>query len=330
MRIADFWQKENGAVRCKLCPHSCLIPNEGKGLCGVRKNYSNTLYTLVYGRPAALNIDPIEKKPLYHFLPGARALSLGTVGCNLFCQWCQNWEIARAQPTDQIIFFQPEDIISLAKDHNCQIIAYTYTEPTIFFEYMIDIAKLARRAKIKNVIVSNGYISNEPLKKLLRHLDGANIDLKFISDEKYKKWCGAKLEPILENLKLLSKKCWLEITNLLIPGLNDSDDEIKELTNWIIQNLGNDIPIHFTAYYPAYKFNVPPTPPETVKKARKLALSLNALFVYSGNILDNIGSNTSCPNCGKELIVREGFIIKQNLLNKGRCPNCRYYLPGVW
>jgi pyruvate formate lyase activating enzyme len=331
LKEALFYQKiKDKRLRCNLCPRFCMI-NEGKrGNCGVRENKDGKLYSLVYGKPISLSIDPIEKKPLYHFLPSEQTVSFGTAGCNLHCLYCQNYEISQCAPEKiPTMFMLPEEIVKSCKDAKSRIISYTYTEPTIFYEYMIDTAKIARSKKIKNVMVSNGFINQEPLKKLSPLLDAANIDFKGNS-EFYKKIAGAELKPVQETMLALKKKnVWLEITNLIVPTLNDSEKDIRFLVDWIYENLGENVPLHFSAFWPTHKLkNIQPTMLETLKKARKIAMKkLN--YVYTGNLKDEEGSTTYCPKCKKALIRREGFRVIQNKLINGRC-SCGEKIPGVW
>jgi pyruvate formate lyase activating enzyme len=334
MKEALFYKKlKENVVQCQLCPHFCTLKDEELGKCGVRKNTGGKLHSLVYEKPCSLALDPIEKKPFYHFLPGQEALSIATVGCNLKCKFCQNCEISQARP-EQIYSknISPEDIIGEAKQKKVKIIAYTYTEPTIFYEYMLDIAKLAKKAGIKNVIVSNGFINPAPLKELCKYIDAANIDLKGIEDSFYKNICEARVAPVLETLKILKKeKVWLEITNLIIPTLNDSEKDIKKLVDWVTENLGKENVLHFTAFYPQYQLShLTPTSPRILEKARKIALDAGLKYVYTGNIQDNEGNNTYCPKCKKPLIKRRLFSITENNLKKGCCTYCDEKIGGVW
>ena len=332
MKEALFWKKKNSEVQCQLCPRNCSIAKDNWGFCRARKNVNGKLISMVYGRAIGPNIDPIEKKPLYHFLPGSASFSFGTAGCNLRCPYCQNWQDAQAYP-DQVysVDLPPEKAVELAHANDCKSIAYTYTEPFIFFEYMADTAKLAHKVGIKNVAVTNGFVSQEPLKRACKFLDGANVDLKGFDDVFYRKQTTAWLQPVLDTLKILKENgVWLEITNLLIPGLNDDFDKIKKMAMWIKGNLGDEIPLHFTAFYPAYKMtDRAPTPPKLVRKARELALKLGLKFVYTGNIADEEGSTTFCPSCGEPIIRRAGFMIVENKLKDGKCP-CGQKIPGVW
>ncbi len=330
---ALFYKKmKNNVVQCQLCPHLCTIKPGERGKCRVRENQQGKLVSLVYGKPCSVAIDSVEKKPLYHFLPGEKTISIATPGCNLSCKHCQNYTISQAKPeTIPSATLSPEKVVGEAEKNNCKIIAYTYTEPTIFYEYMLDTAKLAKKAGIKNIIVSNGFINPEPLKKLCPYIDGANIDLKSMNDDFYKKICGARLSPILESLKILkNKKVWLEITNLIIPTLNDKKEDIENLIKWVKENLGEEIPLHFTAFYPTYKLkNLPPTSLEILRKARDIAKKQEMLYVYTGNLPDDEGNTTFCPKCKEPVIMRKGFYVSENKLKKGKC-KCGKKLHGVW
>jgi len=333
MKEAMYYKKLKGnLVQCELCPHRCVIKEGNRGICGVRENRKGVLHSLVYGKLCSANAESIEKKPLYHFLPGTYAYSVATVGCNLKCKNCQNYEISQEKP-ERIPFLslKPEEVVKNAIESGCKSIAYTFTEPTVFYEVALDIAKLAKKQGIKNVIVSNGFINPEPLKQLCNYIDAANIDLKSINDKFYKDVCGARVNPVLESLKILKQEnVWTEITNLLIPTLNDSEKDIKELIEWIKENLGTSAVLHFTAFYPTYKLSyLEPTPTSTLKKARKLALpELN--YVYTGNIVDDEGDNTYCPKCKKILVKRRLFSIIENNLNEGRCSKCNAKIEGIW
>jgi pyruvate formate lyase activating enzyme len=333
MKQALFYKKlKNNIVQCQLCPHFCTIEDGKRGTCEVRENEGGELISLVYGKPCSVSFDPIEKKPLYHFLPGQITLSIATAGCNLNCKHCQNWEISQARP-EKIpnMPLSPEQVVKEAKKNKVKIISYTYTEPTIFYEYMLDIAKLAKKAGIKNTIVSNGFINPDPLKELCKYIDAANIDLKSIDDDFYKRICDGRVSPVLEALKILKEeKVWIEITNLLIPELNDGEKDIEKLVDWIKENLSDTVPLHFTAFYPCYKLSdLPPTKIETLKKARQAAMKkLN--YVYTGNIPDSDGDNTFCPKCKKPVIKRRLFSIIENNLNGKKCPSCNEKIDGIW
>ncbi|OGJ21966.1 AmmeMemoRadiSam system radical SAM enzyme [Candidatus Pacearchaeota archaeon RBG_13_36_9] len=334
MKKAQFYHKlKNNIVQCVLCPHYCIIKNDDFGKCKVRKNIDGRLYSLSYEHPVALNVDPVEKKPLYHFLPGEKAFSVGMAGCNLKCQQCQNWDISQKGPEElPTPKVSAKEVIERSKELNCPMTAYTYSEPLVSLEYVYETAKLAKKQGIKNIIVSNGFINPGPLKKLCRYIDGANIDLKSISDRFYREICSAKIEPVLETLKVLKQEgIWTEITNLIVPTLNDSEKDIKELVEWIKENLGTATVLHFTAFYPCYKLlELPPTPLEKLKKARKIAIESGMKYVYTGNLPDEEGNNTYCPKCGKMLIKRRLFSITENNLNKGKCPKCHAKIYGFW
>lgn len=313
-----------GAVRCELCRRHCVIPPTRRGFCRVRENRDGVLYTLVHSLACAWACDPIEKKPFYHFFPGTDAFSISTVGCNFACQMCQNWEISQATT----IFGEkmpPEEVVRSALAYAAHGIAYTYTEPTVFFEYCYDTAKLAREKGLYNVFVTNGYMSEKAI-ELMDVIDASRIDLKAFSDKFYNEVCGGvSLDGVLDSIKKLHKKQHIEIITLLIPTLNDSDDEIRALAQWV-RDLDPEIPQHFTAYYPAYKMRLPPTSAETLDRARKIALDVGLKYVYTGNIPGHPGEHTYCPNCGEVLVERWGFTVTKNILlrqgNRAKCPEC--------
>jgi len=332
MKQAMHWEKRKEKVQCLLCPRDCVIPKNQTGYCRVRQNKNNILYSLVYGKAAGLQIDPIEKKPLFHFIPGNAALSFGTVGCTFVCKHCQNWTTSQSKPEEgHSLSISPKQIVETAIKEKCTSIAYTYNEPTVFYEYMLDTAKLARKKGLKNIIVSNGFIEKKPLLELCKYIDGANIDLKSIEDQFYKKIAGAWIGPVLETLKTLHKqKIWLEITNLLIPTLNDKQTQINKLVQWIKDNLNTNIPLHFSAFYPTYKLqDLPPTQAATLIKAKEIAVKKGMKYVYLGNIATSKEENTYCPKCGKLLIQRSKYNTIKNNLHKGKC-TCGYQIPGVW
>ena len=281
-----YIKKENNLVQCNLCPKTCIIKPNNFGNCNARKNIKGKLYSVVYNKVCSIAIDPIEKKPLYHFMKGSKVFSIGTTGCNLHCKFCQNWTTSQTKPEDNHTEITPERIIQETINSGCKIIAYTYNEPIIFYEYVLDTAKLSKKKGLKNVLVCNGFINQEPLKELLPYIDAANIDLKSIEDSFYRKYCDAWLNPILETLKTIKKeKVHLEITNLIIPKLNDNMKKIDELCKWIKKNLGNDIPLHFSAFFPCYKMiNKETTPKETLFKAKKIAEKNNIKYIHLGNI----------------------------------------------
>ncbi len=333
MKEAKYYKKiEDKKVRCELCPRECIISDGKYGFCSARKNIEGKLYSMVYEKPIALNDDPIEKKPLFHFLPGTRAFSIGTVGCNLACLHCQNWEMSRATPEQYPVeSVSPEKIVELAVASGCKSVSFTYNEPTVFYEYALDTAKLAKKAGFKTTFVSNGYINKEPLIELSKYLDGDNVDLKGFNPDFYKKVCSAELEPVLETLLTLKEKgVWLEITNLVIPGFNDNFKEIEDMCVWISKNLGKNVPLHFSRFFPMYKMtNVPDTPLQTLQKAYSIAKK-HLDYVYVGNIVTEM-ENTYCPNCKKLLIERGGFFgVYQNNVIDGKCKFCNYEIAGVW
>ncbi len=321
-------------VQCELCPKMCLIEPGQSGECRVRINIDGVLRTVVYGFPCSVNpYDPVEKKPLFHFLPGTRILSVATVGCNLHCLNCQNWEISQKNPEESTAaFLPPERLVQLAKRNRYLSIAYTYSEPIIFYEYTYDTAKLARKEGIRNVLVTAGYINPQPWKELLEYIDAANIDLKFISDDLYRRICSGTLKPV-QNALVLAKASGtlVEVTNLIIPTLNDKPEQIRELARWLKANLGRETPLHFSGFYPRYKMqHLPPTSLKTLEMARELAISEGLDYVYIGNVRSKEGENTYCPGCKNLLIKRKGYIILQNRLKEGCCPDCSQEIYGVW
>lgn len=332
MKEAMYYKKLKDKVQCVLCPRNCIIKENQIGFCGVRKNIRNKLYSLVYAKPISVAIDPIEKKPLYHFLPGTRSFSIGTVGCNLRCQHCQNWQTSQAKP-DQYPTqtLEPKQVVEEAIKNNCKSISYTYNEPLIFYEYVLDTAKLAKKNNLKNTMVTNGFVNKEPLEELLPYMDGANIDLKGFDDKFYRKTTSAWLEPVLESIKIMHKKIWIEITNLIIPTLNDDLKKIKEMCQWIKDNVGINVPLHFTAFYPANKLrDVAPTSADILFKARDIALKEELNYVYVGNIMSGEANNTYCPKCKELLIECSYFDVYKNNIKNGKCSFCEEKIAGVW
>ncbi|PIN69181.1 AmmeMemoRadiSam system radical SAM enzyme [Candidatus Woesearchaeota archaeon CG11_big_fil_rev_8_21_14_0_20_43_8] len=323
-----FERRDNKKVQCTLCPHMCIIENNSRGICGVRENQGGELISLIYARPSAMNIDPIEKKPLFHFLPGSKTFSIGTVGCNMTCDHCQNHTLSRGSPNVGGNLL-PKRAVELAEENGCRSISYTYNEPTIFYEYMLDTAMMARDEGLKNVIVSNGYMNKEPLAELLPYIDAANIDLKSFSDDFYRKICGARLDLVLETIKTIHKSCHLEITTLVIPGLNDGQDEIRKLTGWIASELGSDVPFHLSRFFPHHRMeHFEPTSKDTLLMCLDAAKE-NLKHVYLGNIRIEKTENTYCPSCNKLLIGRTGFGILINKIKEGRCP-CGKKINGIF
>lgn len=320
-------------VKCLLCAQGCVIKENENGKCRARINLDGKLRSLVYGRPITIHVDPIEKKPFYHFLPGSQAYSLATAGCPLSCQFCQNWEISQAKPEDfPVSFVPPDGIVDGSKSQNVPIIAFTYNEPTVFIEYLTDIARLAKKKDIRSVLVSCGFMNPEPLKEMCDVLDAIKIDLKGFSADFYHKVCSAELEPVLRSIKQISKtKVHLEIVNLVVPTLNDSDKMLDGLANWIIEEVGPDVPIHFTRFHPDYRLlNLPPTPISTLERAREIAMSKGIHYAFVGNVPGHPGNCTYCPSCGKMLINRSGFFVIENHIKDGRCEYCGRPIAGVW
>ena len=333
LKVAQWWEAaENGKLLCTLCPRYCTIGEGQAGFCYIRQNINGTLYSTGYGRPTGFAIDPIEKKPLYHFLPGSEILSFGTAGCNLGCKFCQNWSISKAKLDDvNSLKASPEDVIRLAKNYNTPSIAFTYNDPVIFGEYVIDISKIARQEKIKSVMVTAGYVDKNACNDVFKYIDAANVDLKAFTERFYNKLAFAHLKDILDTLIWLKNETdvWFEITNLLIPDENDSEEEIKQMCNWILKNLGDEIPIHFTAFQPHFKMaHKQQTPAETVRNAHKIAHNLGIKYTYVGNIHDAERQNTYCPGCKSVLIKRDWHTIKINNLVKDLCPVCGIKIAG--
>jgi pyruvate formate lyase activating enzyme len=334
VHTANWWEAEpGGKVHCFLCPRHCHIHSGQGGFCFIRVNEGGKLYSLGYAHPAALQIDPIEKKPLNHFLPGTRIFSLGTAGCNMGCFFCQNWDISKSR-ADQVRspYVPPEDICMLAIQNRCPSIAFTYNEPTIWGEYVIDICKAAKQYGLNTVMVTNGYITYEAFHDIYDHVDAANVDLKAFTETFYSRTTLTHLQPVLETLRWLKNETnvWFELTNLIIPSLNDAQDETRELADWVLENLGPDVPLHFTAFHPDFKLkDKPNTPPETLHAARAIALEAGLHYVYEGNIYSD-GAHTTCPSCKTLLIRRSWHDVKRNIMKDGRCPNCGLAIPGRW
>ena len=319
-------------VHCELCPTECVLEEFQVGGCRTRINKAGTLYSLVYGKPCAVAVDPIEKKPFFHFHPATTAFSIATAGCVLGCKFCQNWEISQANPEDvDHRDLSPEDVVRQAMFYQCKTITYTYTEPTVFYEYMYDTARVARQYGINNTMHSCGYINERPLRELAQYLDAADVDLKAFTEDFYSRICGGRLKPVLDSLVVLKDEgVWLEITNLMIPTLNDDRTQIRDMCRWIVKELGPDVPLHFSRFFPYYKLkNLPPTPLPTLLDARKIATDAGLRYVYIGNVQSG-AENTCCPNCKKVLIERIGFFVKQNTIVKGACGFCNTRIAGVW
>jgi pyruvate formate lyase activating enzyme len=335
MKEAMFYEStsENG-VRCNLCNHRCKIKEGKRGICGVRENRGGKLYSFVYGKIIAEHIDPIEKKPLFNFLPGSRAFSIGTVGCNFHCKHCQNSDISQYphEHGGEVIGQDrnSDQIVTAAKAAGCETIAYTYTEPTIFYEFAYDTAVLARKEGIKNVFVSNGYMSSEAAGQIVPYLDGINVDLKAFTDKFYKEVCGARLNPVLETILLMKElDVWVEVTTLIIPGLNDGEQELRDIARFV-KSVGPEIPWHVSQFYPAYKLlDRPPTPVATLRRAREIGMEEGLRYVYEGNVPGEEGENTHCCACGALLIERYGLTLTRNRLQDGKCPECGAKIDGI-
>ncbi len=312
-----YEQLDNNRVQCTLCPHLCNIAEGKAGICGVRENRGGILYTKNYAKISSIGLDPIEKKPLYHFFPGTDILSIGTTGCNLSCSFCQNWQISQEKP--QLNDLRPEEVLQLALEKDVIGIAYTYSEPSVWFEYVRDTAKLAKENNLKNVLVSNGFINKKPLEELIPFIDAANIDLKSIRNQFYHKYCQGQKEPVIDNIKLLNDYIHIEVTTLLITGLNDSKEEMEELFA-LLKDINPEIPLHLSRYFPAYQMDEPPTPIKKMKKAYKLAKTY-LKNVYLGNVNISDSSDTYCPDCNERLIIRSGYYTK-NKIKEGLCPHC--------
>jgi pyruvate formate lyase activating enzyme len=331
---ARWWERDDsGRLHCYLCPRHCHIGEGQAGFCFIRVNHGGKLYSLGYGAPAAIQLDPIEKKPLNHFLPGTKVLSLGTAGCNMGCFFCQNWDISKSR-SDQVnsTHLLPEDVTRLALRHGAPSIAFTYNEPTIWGEYVIDICKSAKENGLNTVMVSNGYITYAAFHDIYDHIDAANIDLKAFTEEFYGRTTLTHLQPVLETIEWLKKETnvWIEITNLMIPTLNDDQEETRKLVGWILEHLGPEVPLHFTAFHPDFKLrDKPRTPPETLHAARRIALDEGVHYVYEGNIHGD-GGNTLCPGCGSLLVRRAWHDVLRNRIHDGQCPDCGALIAGRW
>ncbi len=324
----------DGAVQCRVCEHFCAIHPGEIGRCGVRRNEDGTLYLTVYGEAVALNLDPVEKKPLFHFLPGGQILSVGTYGCNFRCPFCQNWSISQQgdQPGYQGHTAMPEMLVETCQRYGAEMIAYTYNEPTVFFEYTYDTAQLAHERGIRNVYVSNGYMSEEMLEMLVPFLDGINVDLKGFTEAFYRDQCQARLEPVKRNIRTIAQETdvEIEVTTLLIPGLNDSEEELRAMASWLAE-VDHEMPWHISAFHPDYQMrDRPPTPPASLARAYELGKEAGLDYVYVGNVTDVDRSSTFCPECGELLIRRRWYSVDERWEERGVCPRCGHRVPGVW
>ena len=331
---ARYWEPAaDGSVRCGLCPHRCVIAVGRRGICRVRENRSGVLYSLSYGYPCAVHLDPIEKKPFYHVLPGSTSLSISTVGCNMRCSFCQNWQISQSAPEDaDTTFTAPDQIARTAARLGADSIAYTYGEPVIFTEYMLDVASAARAAGIRNVVVTNGYYLERPLRDVCGLVDAIKIDLKAFEEPYYRRICGATLAPVLDALVLIrAAGVWLEIVYLMVPTLNDSAEEVRRMARWVVSELGPDVPIHLSRFFPHYRLSeLPPTPLSALETAWKICLDAGLQYVYIGNVGRHRAESTVCPGCSKEIISRSGYRTSAFEIENGCCRFCGREIPGLW
>ena len=336
--LAKFWKKTNGKVECYLCPVECKLKEGQVGSCGVRANLGGELYTFTYGSLISSAVDPVEKKPLFHFYPGHLTLTIATPGCNLHCKGCQNWEISQVQkgqvfsePFFEETFVPPKLIVEKALEYGCKSISYSYSDPTIFAEYMVEVARLAHEAGLKNIMVTAGYINREPLEEIDRFMDAYSIDLKFFSDEAYRKYSKGRLEPVLETIKIVFKRGkWLELTTLLVPKYVD-ETQLRDIARWIVRELAPWVPWHLSRFFPHYKAqNLPPTPVEMLERAYKIGKEEGLEYVYVGNLLGNAYESTYCPNCSQVVIGRRGFTITSLNIKEGKCGFCGYKIAGMF
>lgn len=320
-------------VKCELCPRYCVLAEGQRGNCRVRENVAGRLKTLVYGKVCAAHIDPVEKKPQFHFLPGSSAFSIATAGCNLHCKFCQNWAISQRPPEEtRNMDMPPEEVVRLAQEYKCESIAYTYSEPIVFYEFMLDTIKIAKPAGIKNIMVTAGYMNPEPCKNICKYIDAAHIDLKGITEDYYRTVSGGTLAPVQETIKTMHKEgIWIELINLVVPTLNDMREDIQRLCAWVLGAVGPDVPVHFSRFTPMYQLtNLPPTPESVLTEARNMAMSMGLHYVYVGNVPGHEGNHTYCPACKKLLIERIGYTILQNNIEGGKCRFCGQAIPGRW
>lgn len=329
-----FYDKlKNKMIQCRICPKECKVGDRERGFCGNKENRGGKYVSLAYGKACSINNDPIEKKPLFHFLPGTTAFSYSAAGCNFDCKFCQNWEISQARP-EQVRNYDlpPEAIVETAKQYGSRTIACTYGEPVVYYRYMVDTAALGRKNGLRSVMITNGYINPEPMRDACKVLDAVKIDFKAYTEDFYTKVCLGRLKPVLDTIVLLKKeKMWLELVYLVVPTLNDKKGEFRSMAAWIMDNIGPDVPIHFSRFQPQYKLNnLQPTPLGTLETARDTCLDAGMRYVYIGNVPGHPGENTYCPKCGKIAVQRYGYVIQENNLSGGRCRWCRAPIPGVW
>jgi pyruvate formate lyase activating enzyme len=334
VREAAYWKRLDGnRVECELCPRACKVADGERGFCGVRENRGGKYVTLVFNRPCSMHVDPIEKKPLFHFKPGTRAFSMATAGCNMECRFCQNWEISQFRPEQvESMHRTPEDIVNAALRTGAGTISFTYTEPVVFIEYMLAVARLGRGRGVPGTVITNAYIKQRPLADLCETAGAIKVDFKGFTDGFYKRYCRGELKPVLDAMKQIAKSgVWLELVHLTIPTLNDSEKDLRGLAAWIRDNLGPFTPVHFTRFHPTYMLkNLPVTPVRTLERAREISLNAGLKYVYAGNVPGHPGENTWCHKCGRLLIRRAGFIVTENVISGGKCPFCSEKIPGVW
>jgi len=331
---AKFYEKlPYKKIKCKLCPRECVIDDRERGYCGVRENHGGVYYTLVHSRVCAAHVDPIEKKPFFHFYPGTLAYSVATAGCNVNCKMCQNWEISQVRPEQvQNTYLPPKKLAALAKESQCASIAYTYSEPIVFYEYMVDAADAGHALGVKSTVVTGGYIEEDPLKELCRRVDAIKVDLKAFSQKFYTEVVNGELRHVLNALVTLRKQgMWTEIVYLVVPTLNDSDQEFKGLARWVKSEMGLDVPLHFSRFHPQYLLkNLPPTPLETLERAKAISDAEGLHYVYLGNVPGHPAEKTYCPKCRRAVVDREGFTVEGIHLRKGRCQYCQQPIAGIW
>ncbi len=333
VEVMFYRNLEGDKVECEVCPRRCRIADQERGFCGNKENRGGRYYTLVHSKPCAVQVDPIEKKPFFHFLPGSLAFSIAAAGCNMECQFCQNWQIAQFRPEQvRSVFLPPEEVARRAKEASCQSIAYTYSEPVSFYEYMFDTAVAAKNKGIRSVVVTNGYINEEPLKRLCDHVAAVKVDFKAFTEKFYKEICRGELKPVKETLVRLNRwKIWTEIVVLVVPGQNDQPGETRDMARWIREELSPDVPVHFTRFHPAYRMqDLPPTPVNTLERCASIAEEEGLRFVYIGNVPGHPRENTRCPGCGQVVISRKGFWIQSQNLREGKCGSCGVPIPGIW
>ncbi|MBM3332519.1 AmmeMemoRadiSam system radical SAM enzyme [candidate division WOR-3 bacterium] len=333
-REAEYYRRlDNKLVACDLCPRRCVIQPGGRGACRVRENRDGRLYSVVYGRPCSVGKEPIEKAPFFHFLPGRQRLTIATAGCNQSCKYCQNWELSQARPEEvQNHDLSPAEVVALAVKEKAPIICFTYTEPVVFYEYVMDIARLARAQGIRTAVVTGAYVNPEPLRELCSAVDAIKIDLKGFTPEFYRNVCGSTLEPVLEACRTVAQSgTHLELVNLVVPALNDDTATIRKMCRWIRENVGDTVPVHFTRFHPDYRLqNSPPTPTATLEGAVAIARSEHLQFTYVGNVPGHQAENTCCPACGRTLVRRSGYSVVENRVKDGKCPFCGVRVAGVW